>query len=263
MVWASDHCLDHFDDRKPCHGQEGHCIYNPDGTPGGFVAETAQVSWTRYWFQKNQDFYLDPSAAVCDSAVVKDAHVEAGARIFEHARVLKGANVEEDARVFGHALVFGGGVVFEFETLRGFDVRVGGHAPIQLEMRRVQKRNQEAASLLLECAEKPESSEKNLEFCKSVRRVMQALNSHDTIVELNRVLNDHSETGTSRVYLCDYCLVCHEDFSTETSEQNQPTPLVQMIHCGHYFHEKCVQRWFRKSQFCPLCKEEVEGSDIR
>lgn len=130
---ASVECLEHFPGGLACDGQDGECIKNPDGSPGGFVANTAKAKWTRFYFSRNQSFHIDPSASVCDFAEVEDARLEAGARVSGFARILKGGVVQKNAQVNDHALVFGGGVVFASEVLGDFSIRDGVFPEVRLD----------------------------------------------------------------------------------------------------------------------------------
>ncbi|EXB93459.1 E3 ubiquitin-protein ligase hrd-1 [Morus notabilis] len=45
------------------------------------------------------------------------------------------------------------------------------------------------------------------------------------------------------------CLVCFEDFMVGYEATRLP--------CSHIYHGNCIQKWFRKSKFCPLCRFEM------
>ena len=49
------------------------------------------------------------------------------------------------------------------------------------------------------------------------------------------------EQGTSRE-----CAVCLDEFQDGLHVRRTP--------CGHFFHEECLQGWFRQGSFCPLCR---------
>ena len=50
--------------------------------------------------------------------------------------------------------------------------------------------------------------------------------------------NDHEE-----------CTICLEQFTDE--DRVTPLPCDRR----HYFHSKCIESWFRRKDYCPLCKE--------
>ncbi len=47
----------------------------------------------------------------------------------------------------------------------------------------------------------------------------------------------------------DFCPICFDDFTNEK-------PLRVLRQCGHYYHPKCVEDWFLKSNElrCPICR---------
>lgn len=51
------------------------------------------------------------------------------------------------------------------------------------------------------------------------------------------------------------CLICHEDIIR--------TGYGASIECGHVFHGKCVIKWLRFNETCPICRQEVSGNSVR
>ncbi len=47
------------------------------------------------------------------------------------------------------------------------------------------------------------------------------------------------------------CTIC-------MTEENEPTPTVGMLPCGHAFHNGCIQQWFMTSNTCPNCRSCVD-----
>ena len=45
------------------------------------------------------------------------------------------------------------------------------------------------------------------------------------------------------------CVICCETFST--------TDVCRVLECAHTYHVKCVDLWFIKHTFCPLCKHDL------
>ena len=46
------------------------------------------------------------------------------------------------------------------------------------------------------------------------------------------------------------CPICIDDF--------KPNELYRNLNCGHQFHKKCIDRWFRKDHSdCPMCRKQV------
>jgi len=46
------------------------------------------------------------------------------------------------------------------------------------------------------------------------------------------------------------CAVCMQDF-----EQDEE---LRSLHCSHYFHKECIDKWLAVGTNCPVCKGEVE-----
>ncbi|KAK2983409.1 hypothetical protein RJ640_002404 [Escallonia rubra] len=47
----------------------------------------------------------------------------------------------------------------------------------------------------------------------------------------------------------DECSICHEDFV--------PRDMVNRLPCSHIFHTRCILRWLKRSNTCPLCRSKV------
>lgn len=52
------------------------------------------------------------------------------------------------------------------------------------------------------------------------------------------------------VYKHDTCAICHEAFSASAPD------ICRVLACSHVFHAQCVDLWFVKATFCPLCKND-------
>ncbi|CAE8590962.1 unnamed protein product, partial [Polarella glacialis] len=50
----------------------------------------------------------------------------------------------------------------------------------------------------------------------------------------------------------DCCAICHEAFHTGVD-------ICRVLDCSHTFHAKCIDLWFVKASFCPLCKNDLKG----
>jgi len=51
----------------------------------------------------------------------------------------------------------------------------------------------------------------------------------------------------------DFCVICLDEFT--------PTAIYQ-INCGHCFHDKCIERWLRLKQVCPICRVECKTTQV-
>ena len=61
----------------------------------------------------------------------------------------------------------------------------------------------------------------------------------------NLTFNAENDFGKEEWNLCSICL-----------EQMCKDQLIQLLPCGHYYHNKCLDNWFKKKKIdlcCPLC----------
>jgi RING-H2 zinc finger domain len=66
------------------------------------------------------------------------------------------------------------------------------------------------------------------------------------------------EAGSDVVELVDVpeeekCAVCQER-GTEGPWRH--------LHCDHYFHRDCVDRWFSRNVHCPVCRADIRGEEV-
>ena len=97
-ISAEDFCFQDSEN-PPCNGAYGNCFRNPNGSPGGFVAFTATVKYSRWAFWR-AGTYIAPTAQVCENATIS-----------KNARVLENAVVKGNAIISGNAIVSGNAVV--------------------------------------------------------------------------------------------------------------------------------------------------------
>ena len=48
----------------------------------------------------------------------------------------------------------------------------------------------------------------------------------------------------------DECVICKCDY--EDGEQLKRLP------CFHKFHSECIKEWFKRQNFCPVCRTEIK-----
>lgn len=53
-------------------------------------------------------------------------------------------------------------------------------------------------------------------------------------------------------YNHDSCTICHETFNATVPD------ICRVLGCMHVFHAKCIDLWFIKATFCPLCKSDLK-----
>ncbi len=97
-----------IEDREnpPCYGFPGRCTRNSDGSPGGFIADTATVESEMVSGLSHNRPHIGLEASVCDRA-----HVTDHAHVADHALITGDAWIYGDAQVFGNARVSGGDVI--------------------------------------------------------------------------------------------------------------------------------------------------------
>ncbi|KAK3042251.1 hypothetical protein RJ639_001846 [Escallonia herrerae] len=49
------------------------------------------------------------------------------------------------------------------------------------------------------------------------------------------------------------CSICHEDFVLRD--------MVNRLPCSHIFHTRCILRWLKRSNTCPLCRSKVHKEE--
>lgn len=57
------------------------------------------------------------------------------------------------------------------------------------------------------------------------------------------------------------CIICWEN--DDTLEDLQIT--IKNLHsCSYnsYFHKKCLQTWFSKNHYCPMCREKINNTEL-
>lgn len=45
------------------------------------------------------------------------------------------------------------------------------------------------------------------------------------------------------------CVICQDDFAE--------LDVLKLLTCGHYYHSRCVDKWLKDKQKCPLCKSRA------
>lgn len=81
----------------------------------------------------------------------------------------------------------------------------------------------------------------------------KALKSVELLDEELVYFKDNFETKFGQLpkndYQADQCLICLEDFETDT-------PVICFPKCRHVYHMDCLNQWLHKKKVCALCKTE-------
>lgn len=56
----------------------------------------------------------------------------------------------------------------------------------------------------------------------------------------------------------DVCAICIDEFSEEDGR------LIAELNCDqrHIFHVECLIEWVKKSEHCPLCRQQISRNEI-
>lgn len=80
--------------------------------------------------------------------------------------------------------------------------------------------------------------------------------SHDRRKSVMRIIDDNTDIELfynvlkkDGLYNDTMCSICFDNY--ENDEE------VRILPCKHYFHEKCIKKWFEKKLVCPLCNKGV------
>lgn len=129
---SEDWCIEN-PTTPPCQGKPGRCTLNRDGSPGGFVAESAYIETQADLLEPSVRInlpYLGRYAQVCEMAwVVGRASVTDKAKIFGNARVSGRAQVYGLSQIFDRALITGDSQVYGKAWISG-NAWIKGHAQI-------------------------------------------------------------------------------------------------------------------------------------
>ena len=77
----------------------------------------------------------------------------------------------------------------------------------------------------------------------------------------NEILQTANNTNNGqgehkKIRLDHRCAICMDSFSDE------PTQILNLLSCGHYFHTNCASGWISSNNCCPVCKLKVVESPV-
>ena len=93
-----------------------------------------------------------------------------------------------------------------------------------------------------------------------IRQLIESMPGFDQLQEvINRSLNDVREVtnpvtdleSKTTVFKCesdDNCAICQEGM-----KDNE----VRKVGCNHMYHKECIDKWFERSNTCPVCRHNV------
>ena len=53
----------------------------------------------------------------------------------------------------------------------------------------------------------------------------------------------------------DNCAICQEEVVTDSE-------IRTINHCNHAFHKGCIDQWFERSVFCPICRIDIRSEEL-
>eukprot|EP00747_Dinoflagellata_sp_TGD_P170544 gnl/TRDRNA2_/TRDRNA2_202384_c0_seq1.p1 gnl/TRDRNA2_/TRDRNA2_202384_c0~~gnl/TRDRNA2_/TRDRNA2_202384_c0_seq1.p1 ORF type:complete len:546 (+),score=53.38 gnl/TRDRNA2_/TRDRNA2_202384_c0_seq1:62-1699(+) len=74
--------------------------------------------------------------------------------------------------------------------------------------------------------------------------------THEQIVQQSELVAWNEECA--RRFAHDSCAICHESYNIVTPD------ICRVLDCSHVYHAKCIDLWFIKATFCPLCKSDLK-----
>ena len=76
-------------------------------------------------------------------------------------------------------------------------------------------------------------------------------NYYKTCSEINKTLCKPIKIKKDDLVLSENCMICMDDYKINQFKRILPT-------CNHYFHKKCIDKWFKKTITCPICRVKAK-----
>jgi hypothetical protein len=80
------------------------------------------------------------------------------------------------------------------------------------------------------------------------------LNERVAVYPTNNEINNATTQQTATAQQEDICAICQDEI-----EVNQE--MRRINHCGHYFHQDCIDTWFRGNVHCPTCRHDIRETN--
>ena len=78
---------------------------------------------------------------------------------------------------------------------------------------------------------------------------MPPLEDVETPVQIKN-LNENTQIKLfTKNSITPHCIICIEDF--------KENDIIRELSCDHFFHQKCIDKWFESNKKCPLCRNEI------
>ena len=82
------------------------------------------------------------------------------------------------------------------------------------------------------------------------------MNEHEIENTNIKLVNDNTEVCLHTDETPINCTICREDINRENGIMRKIT------HCGHVFHQKCLDKWFETHKTCPICRHVLTPSVV-
>lgn len=70
--------------------------------------------------------------------------------------------------------------------------------------------------------------------------------NEDKNVDVSKIVSIRFSKKTKEIN--ESCTICLEEFKTNN--------IMYGLNCNHYFHKRCITKWFKKNINCPNCRED-------
>ncbi len=69
-------------------------------------------------------------------------------------------------------------------------------------------------------------------------------------VPINELVSAYKQIKTDDILIGQICGICQEEYKLRQYKRE--------LECKHVFHKKCIDKWFKNSITCPVCRAELE-----
>lgn len=73
----------------------------------------------------------------------------------------------------------------------------------------------------------------------------------------NLLVKNEANNNVIKIIFNDSCAICLEYFNNENNKKCPMHKIIIFLKCRHYFHEKCIIKWFKKHNNCPICRANL------
>ena len=99
--------------------------------------------------------------------------------------------------------------------------------------------------------------ENNINNEDNINIFINESNNLNTIHNLNTIYNNNNNNNTEMLNTINYsiiqhnltedCVICLDNYTNNNNN-------IGTLQCNHYFHKECIDKWFKRSTVCPICR---------